>query len=87
MKMKKIWLSYPLWLAFTAAAGIMLAVYLSAIGNLLWETDKYTTPVLICLVFAAVVGIWFLGYKMAGTLQGRFLQEEHSRKIDRKSVV
>ena len=42
MKMKKIWLSYPLWLAFTAAAGIMLAVYLSAIGNLLWETDKYT---------------------------------------------
>lgn len=81
MKMKKIWLSYPLWLAFTAAAGIMLAVYLSAIGNLLWETDKYTTPVLICLVFAAVVGIWFLGYKMAGTLQGRFLQEEHSRKM------
>ena len=81
MKMKKIWLSYPLWLAFTAAAGIMLAVYLSAIGNLLWETDKYTTPVLICLVFAAVVGIWFFGYKVAGALQGRFLQEEHSRKM------
>lgn len=81
MKMKKIWLSYPLWLVFTAAAGTMLAVYLSAIGSLLWETGKYITPLLICLTFALVGGIWFLGYKTAGALHGRFLQDGHSRKM------
>ena len=81
MKTKKIWLSYPLWLGFTALAGIMLAVYLSAIGNRLWETGKYAVPLFICLAFAAVGGIWFLGYKTARVLHGRFLQDEHSRKM------
>lgn len=81
MKTKKIWLSYPLWLSFTALSGTMLAVYFSAIGNRLWETGKYTAPLFICLAFAAVGGIWFLGYKTAGTLHGRFLQDGHSRKM------
>lgn len=79
--MKKIWLSYPLWLIFTALSGTMLAVYLFDIGNLLWETGKYAAPFLICLVFATVGGIWFLGYKTSGVLHGRLLQDGHSKKM------
>ena len=80
MKMKKTWLSYLLWLVYALAAVILSASYLSTAGTGLWGANKYAVPICGCLGIAAAMAIWFAGRRAAGKLEGRFCQDEYSRK-------
>ena len=78
--MKKTWLSYLLWLVYALAAVILSASYLSTAGTGLWGANKYAVPICGCLGIAAAMAIWFAGRRAAGKLEGRFCQDEYSRK-------
>lgn len=77
MKMKKTWLSYPLWLLHTIITGVLLAVYISAGSRQMWGANPYMTAFLLAVVFAAVAGVWFVGRKVAEYLSARFAGDKH----------
>lgn len=77
MKMKKTWLSYPLWLLHTIMTGVLLAVYISACSKQIWGAHPYITAFLVAVVFAAVAGVWFVGHKAAEYLSVRFAGDKH----------
>ncbi len=77
MKMKKTWFSYPLWFLYAIVTGVLLAVYVSAVGMQLWGANQYMTAAFVALVFAAVAGVWFVGRKVAIYLNRRFAEDKH----------
>lgn len=81
MKMEKTWLSYSLWLAFTAIAGMLSVEYLSTIIINLQESNKYMAPAFIGIAFILIVLIWFAGHKLAIAFGGRFLKGARSLKM------
>lgn len=81
VKMKKTWLSYLLWLLFTAQSLVLSAVYFSAADMFFGKSGEYAAVILACLLFAAAVCIWFLGHKAAGIWTGKLLEEEHAKKM------
>lgn len=77
MKIKKTWFSYLAWFIFSVYTGILLAVYLSAYGSYIWSMDKYAAIFLVCGVFAACGGVWFLGRKVSEFAAGRITGDAH----------
>ena len=73
MEMKKTWLSYPLWLIYSIFTAMSAAAYFSWFSIYVWGFGQNQTAVWICLMFCAVAGIWFAGYKLAGLLGRRLV--------------
>ncbi len=80
MEMKKTWLSYALWLFFSAGSVVLFAMYLSEISAGVMGTGPNVVLGLACAGIAAALAIWFLGRKMAKTWAGRFLQDARCQK-------
>lgn len=73
MKMKKTWLSYPLWLLYAVVTGVLIA---GGIGIQVWQFGQYLTAAVIGLVFGGIIGVWFAGRQLA-CLTEKWTEDKH----------